>query len=135
MSYDIYFDESYKRIVTAPVTDKDFFALFYQKFIVSSPEVAALLANTDITKQARMLKKSFYSLLVFYASNAADDYLEVIARTHSRAKMAIPPYLYDLWLEVLIETVKECDPDFCPDVELAWRLVLAGGITYMKFKY
>jgi len=135
MSYDKYFDESYARVVTHPVTDKDFFLVFYHNFISASPEASKLLENTDLTKQAQMFKKSFYSLLVFYASNAADDYLERIAYSHSRAKMTIPPHLYDIWLETLIETVKMCDPKCCPNVELAWRLVLVGGITYMKFKY
>lgn len=135
MSYDKFFDESYARVVTHPATDKDFFLVFYRNFISASPEAAKLLEHTDLAKQAQMLKKSFYSLLVFYASNAADDYLERIAHSHSRAKMAIPPHLYDIWLEALIETVKICDPECCPNVELAWRLVLVGGITYMKFKY
>ena len=73
MSYDKYFDESYARVVTHPVTDKDFFLVFYHNFISASPEASKLLENTDLAKQAQMFKKSFYSLLVFYASNAADE--------------------------------------------------------------
>lgn len=47
----------------------------------------------------------------------------------------IKPYLYHLWFECLIDTVREFDPLFSDDVELAWRLTLSSGITYMKFGY
>ena len=63
------------------------------------------------------------------------DYLEKIAQKHSQSAHDIPPQLYDLWLDTLVKTVKEFDPDFNEEVELSWRLVLSSGITYMKFKY
>jgi hypothetical protein len=40
-----------------------------------------------------------------------------------------------MWLESLIKTVADYDPEFDLDVELSWRVVLSSGITYMKFKY
>lgn len=135
MSYDLFFDESYARVLGKKTSKKDFFAIFYQKFMASSPDIALMFINTNLEKQGQMLKKSFYSLLVFYASNSADDYLERIATAHNRSHLNIPPHYYDLWLETLIETVQECDPMFDSNTELAWRLVLSGGITYMKFKY
>jgi hemoglobin-like flavoprotein len=85
--------------------------------------------------QKKVLEKSFYRLMVFYATNAADDYLEHIAIRHSKTHLNIAPVLYDLWLESLVETLKTFDPDFNREVELAWRLVLAPGIAYMKFYY
>ena len=39
------------------------------------------------------------------------------------------------WLESLIETVQLFDSRFTEEIELAWRVVLAPGIAYMKFKY
>ena len=74
-------------------------------------------------------------MLIFYATNNANDYLEEIAIQHSKSVLDINPGLYDLWLESLIDTVKEYDYDFTPETELSWRLVLSVGITYMKFKY
>jgi hemoglobin-like flavoprotein len=135
MGFDKAFDESYERVLKIKKNDKAFFDSFYEKFIRSSPVVKEHFKNTDMPHQKQMLKKSFYNLLVFYASNHADDYLEKTARVHSKHKHNISPELYDLWLENLINTVEEYDPKFNEEIELAWRLVLSAGITYMKFKY
>ena len=55
--------------------------------------------------------------------------------TTVKKNAAIPPDLYDVWLECLMQTLKEFDPEYSSEVELSWRVVLAPGITYMKFKY
>lgn len=135
MSYESIFDFSYERVIKQRVDGEDFFSCFYHFFLASSEDVREKFTNTDMAKQQRMLKKSFYSLLAFYASGSVDSVLERIGESHSRDQLNIAPYFYDLWLDCLIKTVTKFDPDFSPEVELAWRLVLSPGITYMKFKY
>ena len=63
------------------------------------------------------------------------DHLVSIAQKHDRDHIDVPPELYGLWLECLVETVKEFDPHFNDDVELAWRLVCSQGIAFMTFVY
>lgn len=135
MSFDDIFDASYDRVLLASHDHTDFFEAFYRRFLNSSPEIRILFRNTDMAAQRSMLKKSFFSLVAFYASGTIDDVLRRIAYLHSARELNIKPYLYDLWLECLADTVKDYDPEFCDDVELAWRLVLSPGITYMKFGY
>ena len=135
MSFDDIFDASYDRVQSAHANGLEFFEAFYQRFLLSSPEVRMLFRNTDMVAQKHMLKKSFFSLMSFYASGAVDDVLRKIAYSHSAEQLNIKPHLYDLWLECLIHTVEEFDPEFDNDVELAWRLILSPGITYMKFGY
>lgn len=135
MSYERLFDESYERVALEVRDGQPFFESFYHRFLAASPLVRHKFRHTDMVKQRTMLKKSFYSLLTFYASGSVDNVLERIAANHSRKGLDVPPFLYDLWLESLMDTVKRYDPLFDDDVELAWRLVLSPGITYMKFKY
>lgn len=135
MSYERLFDESYERVALEVRDGQPFFEGFYHRFLVASPLVRHKFRNTDMVQQRTMLKKSFYSLLTFYASGSVDNVLERIAANHSRKGLDVSPFLYDLWLECLMDTVKRYDPLFDDDVELAWRLVLSPGITYMKFKY
>ena len=116
-------------------TGKDFFEAFSARFLSSSAEIAERFANTDMQHQKKMLRKSFYSLFAFYASGQGEDYIRRIAESHNRAHLDIRPEFYDIWLECLIATVDEYDEEFCEDTELAWRLVMTPGITYMKFKY
>ncbi|VUD69115.1 hypothetical protein TDB9533_04481 [Thalassocella blandensis] len=133
MSFESLFDASYERVLLKKIDGRDFFAGFYLRFLRASPEIRAKFHATEMEKQQRMLKKSFYSLLVFYASNQADDYLKKTAQMHDRHHLDIPPHFYDIWLETLVSTVQAYDDGFNDEVELAWRLVLAPGITYMKF--
>ncbi|TQV86302.1 globin [Exilibacterium tricleocarpae] len=135
MQFEEIFDASYERVLRVELEGRFFFDAFYENFIDSSPEVRDKFKNTDMDRQRKMLKKSFYSLVVFYATNSVDDYLVKVAERHNRENIDIRPGLYDLWIESLIFTVAQYDPDFDETVELAWRLVLATGITYMKFKY
>jgi len=135
MSYEKQFDESYERVKTVVKNELGFFDAFYHRFLQSSPEIAQYFKHTNMQKQKKVLEKSFYGLLIFYATNNANDHLEKIAIQHSKSALDIKPELYDLWLESLIETVKDYDIHFSAEIELSWRLVLSVGITYMKFKY
>jgi len=67
--------------------------------------------------------------------DAADIYLGYIATRHDRRHLDIRPEYYDLWLESLIATVRETDPEFDPSVEESWRSVLAYGVEYMRAHY
>lgn len=67
--------------------------------------------------------------------DAADLYLEYIARLHDRHHFNIEPDLYDLWLEALIDTVREFDNEFDAEIERAWRSVMSYGIEYMTSRY
>ncbi|RDE25044.1 globin [Motiliproteus coralliicola] len=134
MDYEQLFDQSFERC-RARDDLEPFFESFYNRYLQTDQRVAEVFANTDMARQQKMLEKSFYRLLIFYATNSADDYIEQIAVLHNRHHLNITPDLYDLWLQALIETVSEYDTEFDDSIELAWRLVLSTGITYMKFKY
>jgi hemoglobin-like flavoprotein len=131
------FNSSYERIVGPGVRlnsqSNDFFEDFYQRFIASSPEVATAFTNTDMEKQRSMLKKSLVFLASASAGHESSPYLAQVARRHGSSEANIPSHLYDLWLNCLLDSVRRFDPQFNDDVELAWRLVLGHGITYMRF--
>lgn len=126
------FDESLKRCNAVP----DFLDRFYEKFLASSPKVKEKFAKTNFTRQKRALRASLHLLLI-----AAEDerrgperYLRDIAAGHSRAHLDITAELYDLWLDSLLATVRECDPEFDSEVENAWERVMMVGIHYMISK-
>lgn len=132
--YETIFNDSLGRILDRNGGDA-FFKGFYECFISSSTEVKQKFANTDMDNQRRMLKSSFYHMLTFFVTKETEKNIVEIARKHNMHHRDIHPELYDLWLECLIRTVKRHDSKFSDEVELAWRLVMANGITYMKFKY
>jgi hemoglobin-like flavoprotein len=114
----------------------DFIQAFYERFLSSSPEVARRFEHTDFAKQRTVLKNSLYSMAIFALGvPQAQAHLELIAERHSRRGLDISPSLYTLWLETLVRTAREFDPEFNAQVELAWRGLLGAGIARMVEVY
>ena len=82
----------------------------------------------------RALRQSLFLLVWDSTEGKYDDNeaLRKIAKKHSPSQLNIPPHLYDLWLDALLQAVQKCDPIFTPRIAQAWRIVLAHGINYMK---
>lgn len=123
----------------ARVTEGDrgeqFFTRFYERFIGSDPEVAAKFAKTEMSHQRRMLRESFEHMLGFFTEPVDNPYIVTLARIHGTRGHNISPRLYELWLDSLVATVAELDPEHNTYVELAWRVVMAPGISFMCFFY
>ena len=126
------FNDSLKRCQADPL----FLTLFYQKFVISNAGIREKFAHTDMQSQKMVLHASLYMIMLATQDNkAANVYLEQIANRHSKEELDISPDLYGYWLESLIKTVGEIDPDYSEEIEKAWRTVMGYGIDYMISKY
>lgn len=127
------FDRSYTRIFGEGVGLGDqatpFFEAFYGHFL-KDPVVAGAFRGTDMTRQVTMLRKSFFHLVAFYLSHEPTTELTRIALLHHN--IGIDADFYDLWLDALVSAVLDFDPHCDQATELAWRLALTPGITYMR---
>ncbi|MDZ7669009.1 MAG: globin domain-containing protein [Gammaproteobacteria bacterium] len=126
------FDASYRRLFGGDVAagqSDPFFAAFYRRFL-ADPDIAAMFRDTDMDRQVVMLRKSFFHLAGFYVTNAPSGELERVAQIHTR--LGITSAHYDQWLDCLVATVAEFDPDCDHATELAWRWALTPGVTFMK---
>lgn len=134
-SYLEIFTESYQRVANADSPERDFFAAFYDAFVADSKEAAEKFSNVDMQKQQQHLRTSLDQMVYFSIDRQAGEELAEIAKTHSKSGRDIKPELYERWLDSLLKTVREYDPEYCDDVEVAWRVVLAPGISYMQLQY
>jgi truncated hemoglobin YjbI len=127
------FDESYQRLFGSGVkigpSASPFFGSFYRNFL-ERPDIRELFRTTDMTRQEAMLRRSLFHLVAFYVSHEPSAELERIALVHNR--LGIADALYDEWLDALVDTVREHDPECDFATELSWRLALTPGITYMR---
>ena len=125
---------SLKRCLAEP----RFMEEFYDRFVGSSAEVREKFRNTDMKRQAQVLADSLYvvaNAVQGEEGSLARRELPQIAARHSRTDRDIRPGLYDLWIGCLVETVRDTDPRFDPEIERAWREVLAFGADYMRHHY
>ena len=126
------FNDSLERCTSG----RRFLDRFYELFVASSAEVAAKFANTDFRVQKAALKVSLYMIMASIQRKPEGTvHLERIAARHSRSGLDIGPHLYDLWLDCLIQAVRECDPLFGEETEQAWRRVMRVGIEFLKSRY
>ena len=122
---------SLKRCLAAP----GFLESFYERFVGSSEEVREKFRDTDMKRQARVLEESLYvvaNAVQGEENSLALGALPALAARHGRQGLDIPPGLYDLWIECLVETARAHDPQFAPAIEAAWRETLAFGADYMR---
>lgn len=127
------FDKSLARVM-ARDRGAPFLARFYELF-TADPAVAAKFGATDMERQQEMLRESMTEMRIFFEEHVATPYIKVLAKIHGRAGRDIPPKMYDQWLDALMTTVEELDPAFSHDVRVAWRIVMAPGIEFMRLAY
>ncbi len=109
-----------------------FFDLFYKKLIKNDPVIAKLFENTNIKKQSEMLMQSITYVTSFSATLEPTEEFDDIAKLHGRDNLNLSADYFDIWLDCLLETVRERDPDFDECINRSWRTVMAPGIEYMK---
>jgi truncated hemoglobin YjbI len=126
------FHASFAR-VTEPGRCEPFFDRFYERFVAADERVAAKFRNTEMAHQKEMLRESLAQMVDFFLKHQSNPYLVTLARIHGVRGHDIPVDLYDLWLDCLVATVKEIDPEVTDAVQLAWRIVMSPGIEFMKF--
>lgn len=116
--------------------DAGFLDHFYDLFVGSSPEIAAKFQGTDFRRQKRVLIASLYALTLAAEGHPEGGvHLRRIATLHDRQHRDVRPESYDRWLDCLMQAVSDCDPEFSPDVDYAWRGILLPGIAVMKAAY
>ena len=114
----------------------EFIPSFYENLFEASPEAKKLFADTDFAVQTPLIKHAIGLLLIF--PNHADDQSPILQRTadrHAKSDLGVPPALYPLWVDALMDAVRKYDTNYGADVEKAWREVMAPGVEYMIARY
>jgi hemoglobin-like flavoprotein len=122
---------SYQRCQQAP----HFFEGFYQHFFEVCPAARPMFVNTDFARQHKLLQHAIGLLLSYDPqSREGPNLLTRVAERHGRNDLKVDPSYYDDFLEGLILTAREVDPEFTAETAAAWREATAAGIAYMKSK-
>jgi len=129
--------KSYGRCMITRDTKDKFFHTFYEKFLSSNPVIGEMFKNTLFDKQITMLKNAI-SMAILFAEKQdelARDVLTKIRNSHSKSRRNVKPEYYNDWLVSLMDTLKECDPQFNVQLEANWREMLQVTIDYIVDGY
>lgn len=114
----------------------DFVDAFYSIFLGTSDEVSSMFSETDFAKQHKLLRATVFMMVTRDISEPkAAEAIERIGHSHSISQLDIRPELYELWLDSLCATVKQLDPDWSDELELAWREEMRPGISLITSFY
>jgi len=121
--------DSYRRCVARA----DFIDRFYIHLFEASPDIREKFRDTDLEQQRTMIRKAITTIIMQSAGiQAANLSLDRIAATHGKEGMNITPDMYQLWIDTMVRTVRECDSQCDHRVAETWRVVLSQGIGYLS---
>lgn len=105
---------------------------FYDAFLARDPEVRRLFAHTDFDRQRDLFLHGIYSL-IDYARGGATGRMGIrrLSRIHGAGGMNITRRMYDLWIQCLLDALREHDPEWSPELRVRWEQVLRLGIDAM----
>lgn len=111
---------------------RDFLRRFYELFTSRDQRIGKKFSHTDWDMQVHLLRHGI-SASILYASGGdlGQSEVERLASSHSRAGYDIPAWMYDHWLEALIEAIRETDSRCSDALEQRWRAALKPAIDHM----
>ena len=129
------FVDSFARVGAKDLERGGFLDTFYRHFMESSPEVKEKFRDTNMEAQREMLRVSLDHMVYYAIDREETSEIARVADAHSRSRADVPVGMYSLWLDSLLATVSQFDPEYDDEVEAAWRAALAPGIDYMQKRY
>ncbi|HJL04385.1 MAG TPA: globin domain-containing protein [Polyangiaceae bacterium LLY-WYZ-15_(1-7)] len=115
------------------VREPAFAAAFYERLLARDPEIRRRFAHTDFERQRELFLHGLFAL-VDYASGGATGKLAIerLHAMHGPEQLDVPAALFDVWRDVLLETLAEHDPEWRGELAVAWRAVLGPGIDAVR---
>lgn len=127
---------SYGRCLLANNKKQRFFDRFYEIFLASDPSIKDKFAHTDFERQAEALQHGL-TMAMMYAERkdaAAEQILNSIRISHSPSNLNINREQYLLWIEALLQTVREYDSNCNEELLESWRLLAQKTVDYLLSK-
>ena len=112
IDYEEEFNMSYWRATQSIVDGVEFVDSFKNRLVASSEEIQTVFVHSTGEALRSGLVLALVHLASYYPDYEPDRTLEDITHRHNRHARAIKPHLYDLFLDCMIETVADYDPEY-----------------------
>lgn len=114
-----------------------FIAAFYVNLIASDEEIRKKFERVDMEAQTDNLARAIVMSFLFADKNhqTAARTMDLVRESHNRHHLDIQPHLYDIWLQCLIDTVREHDPQADEELLQDWHDVMSVSIEHIRSGY
>lgn len=114
----------------------DFFDDFYATLSEKAPGIGAMFAHVDMQQQNKLIRQGVEALISYASGHEeSESQLRRVGMTHGKQGLNISPELYALWVDTLVETIREYDNQADDNTDAAWRVVARGGIELITSLY
>ncbi len=100
-----------------------FIERFYEMLLASHPSIPPMFARTDFRGQRLALRRGI-SMAISWAAGSTmmQRPMQQMIDVHSRTGRApVEPALYACWVDCLLQSIGEFDPELTPDLAREWR--------------
>lgn len=109
---------------------------FYEIFLESHPDIKPMFAKTDFAKQKGLLRNGLNTMISYSrGTGIAESALKRLGRMHGPSQLDIAPGLFKYWIDSILATVEELDPEFDDETAEAWRTAMQKGTDFMIAHY
>lgn len=123
--------QSYNRVRQKGLAEK-----FYKTLLDADPRIKAKFKDTNFERQRELFIHGVLMLIEHAGGKALGEMaIKRLGELHSRKKLKVPPDLYPIWVNCLVETLAKLDPEFSPALDRQWRETLQKGIDIMTRMY
>lgn len=110
---------------------------FYENLFFLKADLKEYFVDTDFEHQEKALMQGI-KVLVNYLKledELAKTQLRRLSITHNHNNLKIHPHNYYYWIEALILTLKQKDPQWFDDLEYYWKECISFPIAFMISQY
>lgn len=116
---------------------KNFIGRFYELFLASHPAIPPMFVNTDFQQQQMALRRGI-SVAISHAagSGLVTRTVNEMADVHARnGRTPVPPHLYGFWIDSLLATIRELDPQVNEALLKRWREAMSIVVKTFSSHY
>ena len=111
----------------------DFLSRFYTIFIDTHPAIAETFRGTDWKQQVHLLRHGVSASILYAGGGELGTHeLQRLHKSHGKKGYDIKPWMYDNWLDALMQTLAETDSQFDPHLEQRWRDAMGIAIARIR---
>ncbi len=86
-------------------------------------------------KQKAMLAEGLMHVINLADKGEPSERLQQVVKLHDKHHLNIKPEYYTHFRKYLLETIKESDPEYTPDLAKKWEEILDIGIKHFTAHY
>jgi hemoglobin-like flavoprotein len=126
------FNASYDRCMNLNDNDVRFVNHFYAILKGRDQKISDIFEAFPVHHQLHVVRTAIYLLTDYNENKSPSSDFTMFVDSHTDKRLGLEPYMLDIWLDCLLETVAALDTSFSDEIRAAWLARIKPGTDYLK---